>query len=243
MIKKINKKSKFKNTKLYKGLVIGSSIIVMGTSLVSCSPNEEIVKGMISSDMSFEDTLDLVSNKTNIDEILNEQNYIELLNNYKNSRKEKDINKITNALNVLGNSIVNASIADTLINDGLIESYNDLVDINIEYSPVINEFGVKEKDQYIANVTYTNGNNIANGNIEVENDYTNKKYLLEGKLFDLVYSLNNMDSENINLDYTDEIFKSLEMYLFTTGKINENHYKYDGTITNKYDLEKVKTLR
>ena len=243
MIKKINKKSKFKNTKLYKGLVIGSSIIVMGTSLVSCCPNEEVVKGMISSDMSFEDTLDLVSNKTNIDEILNEQNYIELLNNYKNSRKEKDINKITNALNVLGNSIVNASIADTLINDGLIESYNDLVDINIEYSPVINEFGVKEKDQYIANVTYTNGNNIANGNIEVENDYTNKKYLLEGKLFDLVYSLNNMDSENINLDYTDEIFKSLEMYLFTTGKINENHYKYDGTITNKYDLEKVKTLR
>ena len=243
MIKKINKKSKFKNTKLYKGLVIGSSIIVMGTSLVSCCPNEEVVKGMISSDMSFEDTLDLVSNKTNIDEILNEQNYIELLNNYKNSRKEKDINKITNALNVLGNSIVNASIADTLINDGLIESYNDLVDINIEYSPVINEFGVKEKDQYIANVTYTNGNNIANGNIEVENDYTNKKYLLEGKLFDLVYSLNNMDSENINLEYTDEIFKSLEMYLFTTGKISDNHYKYDGTITNKYDLEKVKTLK
>ena len=243
MIKKINKKNKFKNTKLYRGLVIGSSIIVMGTSLVSCSPNEEVVKGMISSDMSFEESLDLVSDKTNIDEILNDKNYIELLNNYKNSRKEKDINKITNALNVLGNSIVNASIADTLINDGLIESYNDLVDINIEYSPVINEFGVKEKDQYLANVTYINGNKTANGNIEVANDYTNRKYLLEGKLFDLVYSLNNMDSENINLEYTDEIFKSLEMYLFTTGKINENHYKYDGTITNKYDLEKVKTLR
>lgn len=243
MIKKINKKSKFKNTKLYKGLVIGSSIIVMGTSLVSCSPNEEVVKGMISSDMSFEDTLDLVSDKTNIDEILNDKNYIELLNNYKNARKGKDIDEISNSLKTLGNSIVNASIADTLINDGLIESYNDLVDINIEYSPVINEFGVKEKDQYIANVTYTNGNKIANGNIEVANDYTNKKYLLEGKLFDLVYNLNNLDSNNINLDYTDEIFKSLEMYLFTTGKINENHYKYDGTITNKYDLEKVKTLR
>ena len=110
-------------------------------------------------------------------------------------------------------------------------------------SQLINEFGVKEKDQYIADVTYINGSKIANGNIEVENDYANKKYVLEGKLFDLVYDLNNLDSYNINLDYTDEVFKSLELYLFTTGKINENHYKYDGIIANKYDLEKVKTLK
>ena len=243
MIKNINKKNKFKNTKLYKSIVIGSSIIVMGTSLVSCSPNEAIVKGMVPNDMSFEESLDLVSDKTNIDEILNEENYKELLDKYKSARKGKDINEISNSLKDLGNTIINASIADTLIDNETITSYNDIVDINIEYSPVINEFGVKEKDQYIADVTYINGSKIANGNIEVENDYANKKYVLEGKLFDLVYNLNNLDSNNINLDYTDEIFKSLELYLFTTGKINESHYKYDGIITNKYDLEKVKTLK
>ena len=129
MIKNVNKKNKFKNTKLYKSIVIGSSIIVMGTSLVSCSPHQAIVKGMVPNDMSFEESLDLVSDKTNIDEILNEENYKELLDKYKGARKEKDINEISNSLKDLGNSLVNASIADTLINNETIKSYTDIINI------------------------------------------------------------------------------------------------------------------
>lgn len=252
-INKINEKQKFRNTKLFKGLVIGSCALTMASSLGGCSSKEKDVNNLITDEMSFETLLDSVSDKTNMDEILNEMNYKELLNEYIIARQNKDLDHVCDALYELGKIILKASISDTLINNNSIESYQNLIDVDTEFNA--NEVNTPIGRHYInyyayIYVTYTNGNTkTVSGNIEVENDIITKKYEAVGEIFDLIYNMNDCKEKNVdNLDYADKIFKSYEKYLFTTGNIdidskNFNYYDYDGYIKNTYDNEKAKVLK
>ena len=242
-IKNINKKSKFRNTKLFKGLVIGGCTLTIIATLTGCGKDNEIDK-LIKNDVSFQELLDSVSNKTNIDEALANTNYTELLNEYMTARQNKDLNKCCEILAEIGNNILKSSICDTFINENIINNFNDLKDISFEFIDIKDEFDNKVGTKAIITITYSISNEkIVSGNINVNNDYVVKKYLAKDELYNLLSDINKCKEKNIdNLQDIDKIFESYERYLFTTGNIS-NEREYDGKISNKYDDEKIKVLK
>ena len=246
----LNKKSKFRNTKLFKGLVIGNCALIMASSLSGCSKyNDKQISEIISNEMSFEEILNSVSDKTNLDEILASTNYIDLLNNYTIARQNKDLKKVCEILDELGSLLLKSSICNTLLSNEEIYSSDDLISVDLEYVEDKNAFN-GEYTKVFANVSYYEPNSkVVSGNIKIPKDIINKTYLLSGEIFDLAYNINDCREKNINsLEYTDKIFLSYERYLLTTGKLDNDEddyvmYKYDGIMSNDYDEEKVKTIK
>ena len=246
----LNKKSKFRNTKLFKGLVIGSCALTIASSLSGCSKyNDKQISEIISNEMSFEEILNSVSDKTNLDEILASTNYIDLLNNYTIARQNNDLKKVCEILDELGNLLLKSSICNTLLSNEEIYSSDDLISVDLEYVEDKNAFN-GEYTKVFANISYYEPNSkVVSGNIKIPKDIINKTYLLSGEIFDLAYNINDCRKKNINsLEYTDKIFLSYERYLLTTGKLDNDEddyvkYKYDGIMSNHYDEEKVKTIK
>lgn len=246
----LNKKSKFRNTKLFKGLVIGSCALTIASSLSGCSKyNDKQISEIISNEMSFEEILNSVSDKTNLDKILASTNYIDLLNDYTIARQNKDLKKVCEILDELGSLLLKSSICNTLLSNEDIYSSDDLISVDLEYVEDKNAFN-GEYTKVFANISYYEPNSkVVSGNIKIPKDIINKTYLLSGEIFDLAYNINDCRKKNINsLEYTDKIFLSYERYLLTTGKLDNDEdeyvmYKYDGIMSNHYDEEKVKTIK
>ena len=149
---KINKLSKFKNTKLLKKAEIISCIFIMSSTFSACSvPPEGYVDNIIPNNMSFSDILLSVSDKTNFDECLEMTDYKNTIEKYKIARKNRNLNDIAEQLNILGKDILKASIGDTLINNKTINSFGDLIDVKIDYSDIKNYAG-KVEDYYFINI-------------------------------------------------------------------------------------------
>lgn len=236
-IKNINNISKFRNTKLFKGITVGTCILTI-LSFAGCTSEKE-VSNLITNDMSFEYVLDTVKDKTNLDEILEQTNYKELLLNYIEARQNKDLEKVNIILSEFGESLLKSSVCESLIKNGTINSYNDIVNFNFEITELKNEFGVREKDQAFVEIEYyDNDSKVVTGNINIENDIKKKRYELKDELFDLAYDTDKCRNNNIeSLEDADNIYKSFETFIFTTGKVNNDE------ITNSYDEEKVKVLK
>ena len=247
-INKINKLSKFKNTKLLKNIKIGSCVIFIASNLSACIP-EGYVNDCISDDMSFSEILYSISDKTNFDEYLEATDYKKNIDEYKIARQNKDLNQVSKSLNSLGNDILKASTGDTLINNGLIKTFNDLIDVKIDYTDVYDRWG-KLHDCYFIEVSYIDSKKkIVPGNIELSNDIMKKKYLIKYETFDICYNIKTCEDNKItSLKLADDIFKSYERFILTTGdltldKSEFNNYNYDGVIVNFYDDNKINMLK
>ena len=249
-INKINKLSKFKNIKLLKKAKIIPCVFIMSSTFSACSvPPEGYVDDIIPNSMSFSDILLSVSDKTNFDECLEMTDYRNTIEKYKIARMNKDLNKVSESLNTLGKSILKASIGDTLINNKIINSFGDLIDVEIDYSDIKNYAG-KIEDYYFIKISYYDSKekNVP-GNIRMSNDIIKKKYIIKYETFDLAYNIKTCQDKNINsLEFADDIYKSYERYIFTTGDLTLDRsefpeYNYDGVIINYYDEDKTNTLK
>lgn len=209
-------------------------LLAAGIILLTGCSKEGQINDSLTIDTSFNEVLDSVADENQLDENLAQLGYETDLDKYSDARSKGDIEKCNSALADLGKKLIEASVCDHLGID-----LEDVVDFkyyaieNMNYTP----------NCIIKYYKTTTGKAI--GDIDINRrELVEEKYYLGEEAADLAFNAYHslMGHQDTEKD-VDDIYKSYQRYLLTTGENVEDDtifFRYDDDKINKFESIKKK---
>lgn len=203
-------------------------LLAAGVILLTGCSKEGKINDSITTDTSFNEVLASVADDTQLDENLDQLGYETDLAKYAEARSQGNIEKCNSALADLGKKLIEASVCNHL---GI--NLEDVVDFkyyaieNMNYTP----------NCIIKYYKTTTGK--ATGDIDINrNELVEEKYYLGEEAADLAFNAYHslMGHQDTEKD-VDDIYKSYQRYLLTTGENVD-----DDTIFFRYDDNKIENF-